>query len=203
MMSPGTVHASPLKCSAPSIASSRPPGHRRFRQRVLVENPWMLDKLARPLGSLGPEPRIVHFAQTPFSYIQPHSIQEFDELLIITGNAGLRVGAPDNGEKQRCVLTGVKGRHNDCLILFRHAYGTVTCELGVGDIAADAHVGFLQCEDFDEVRTFSYTMPRERRRHADAGFWTTLQYSARHLNELQGIVWRGGTLCIERITLEP
>ncbi|MGA7438566.1 MAG: hypothetical protein WBW32_10635 [Luteibacter sp.] len=168
-----------------------------------MEDPEPLKAMAHPLGSIGPSPHIVRFDHAPFSYIPPHSFKAFDEIVIITGESGVRIDAPDNGEIDRCVLTGVKGRHNDCLILFRHAYGTVTCELGVGDIAADAHIGFLQCEDFAEVRTFSYTMPRERRRHGDAGFWTTLQYSAKQLNELQGIVWRGGTLCIEQITLEP
>ena len=201
MTSAGTAaHASHLKHPSPSVAS---PSRPRLRQRRLVDDPSIVGHLARPMGSLGTETLTIDFRNAPFSLVPPNTLQAYGELLIVTGESTLRVGPSDSDDADRCVLTGVKGRHNDCLILFRHAYGGVLCELGVGDIAADAHVGFLQHGDFAEVRTFSFTKPRERRHQGDSGFWTTLQYSARHLNELQGIVWRGGTLCIERIRLDP
>jgi hypothetical protein len=203
MTSPGTAHASPLKYDSPSVASQPHPHRRHFRQRVLAENPWMTDLAASPLGVLGDTSVTVHFGEAPFLFIPPRTLREFGELLIITGDAGVHIGTLHRDGEDRSVLTGIKGRHNDCLILFRHAYGTVTCEFGVDVIAADAHLGFLRNGDFAELQTFSYPVPRERRSQGDAGFWSTLAYSATQLNELQGIVWRGGTLCIERITLEP
>jgi hypothetical protein len=200
MLSAGTVHAVPLKQRNPSVTSLTLP---RLRQRRLAQDPSILALLAAPAGSLGGETKTLDFRGAPFAMIPAGGVRSFGELVLVAGESTLRVGCPDNEEGDRCVLTGVRGRHNDCMILFRHAYGTVTCRLGVGAITADAHVGFLQHGDFAEVRTFSFTKPRASGPQGDAGFWTTLQYSARHLNELQGLVWRGGTLCIESITLEP
>jgi hypothetical protein len=197
MTSPGTARASSLKHAPPTLA-----GRPRLRQRLLAEHPAVLDLLVQPVGSLGDEVVTLDFGQAPFAGVPAHTTQPFGELVIVTGDSPVRVGPPDDGASDRWVLTGTRGRHNDCLLLFRHAFGTVTCQLGVGNIAADAHVGFLQHGDFAEVRTFSFTRPRERQQ-GGAAFWTTLAYSARHLNELQGIVWRGGTLCIEGLRLEP
>ncbi|QWT19956.1 hypothetical protein KPL74_19680 [Bacillus sp. NP157] len=197
MRSPGTARAASLKHAPQTIA-----GKPRLRQRRLADDPSVAELLAQPVGSLGDEVISLDFRHAPFSTVPPHSSQVFGELVIVTGDAAVRIGSPDDDDSGRCVLTGTRGRHNDCLLLFRHAYGTVICQLGVGNVAADAHIGFLQHGDFAEVRTFSFTKPRERLQ-GSAGFWTTLEYSARHLNELQGIVWRGGTVCIERIRLEP
>ncbi|KJV31882.1 hypothetical protein [Luteibacter yeojuensis] len=200
MLSASTVHAVPVKQRIPRVSS---PPLQKFRHRRLAQDPSILSYLAQPAGALGTHIQALDFRHAPFNLIPAGGVRAFGEMIIIAGESTLRVGCPDNEEGDRCVLTGVRGRHNDCMILFRHAYGTVTCRLGVGAITADAHIGFLQHGDFAEVRTFSFTRPREAGAQGDAGFWTTLQYSARHLNELQGMVWRGGTLCIESLVLEP
>lgn len=198
MTSPGTA-CSQLKFDSPSVASAPRP---RFRQRRLADDPNLLHLMAEPAGALGRTTSTVSFAAADFHEVPARSAVTLGELVIVAGDARLVITETDDAHP-RTVLTGVKGRHNDCLILFRHAYGAVTCEFGVGALGSDAHVGFLRHGDFAEVRTFSYAAPRERVSAGDAGFWTTLSFQAQQLNELQGIVWRGGTLCFGRITLAP
>ncbi|UPG89711.1 hypothetical protein L2Y96_20345 [Luteibacter aegosomaticola] len=150
---------------------------------------------------LGPHAVTVDFARAAFHNIPAGSAETFEELVIFTGKTGLVISSTADGRHQ--FLTGIKGRENDCLILFRHAYGKVSVRLGVGSLGADAHVGFLTHGTFKEAWHATYGKQLEMRMPDDKGFWTDLPYEATQLNELQGIVWRGGTLCIERITLEP
>lgn len=173
------------------------------RQRRLAERPSTLDHLATPLGVLGREEVDIRFSEADVRAIEPNSVTPLGELVIVTGKHGVfiePVGGPDSGIH---ALTGMHRTENDCLLLFRHAYGSVTCQLAMNDMGADAHVGFLKHKDFAEVRTFSFTGPRGAMRYEQAGFETVLNYSATELNELQGIVWRGGLLRIERIRLTP
>ncbi|UPG94083.1 hypothetical protein [Luteibacter aegosomatissinici] len=143
----------------------------------------------------------VDFSRAGFHAIPGNTFREFEELIIFAGLNGLVISSSMDGN--RTFLTGIKGRHNECLILFRHAYGKVTCRLGVGNLGADAHVGFLTHTTFKEAWRAEYGKQPDARVPDDPAFWTDLPFAATQLNELQGIVWRGGTLCIERITLEP
>lgn len=197
MMSPGTAHAA-LKANTPSVAAMpRPklPG----RPRLLTEHPKLADILQLIGGpTLGPMAVAIPFSRAPFTRIAAHDYKVLEELIIITGRSELLVCDAD----ERWFLTGSKGPLNDCLILFRHAYGKVTCDLSTANLGADTHVGFLTHTHFREAWHADFAKQASPRLPTRSD-WTPLPCSRTELNELQGIAWRGGTLCIERITLEP
>jgi hypothetical protein len=199
MMSPGTVHAS-LKCDPPTVSAAPGPKPGRKRSvREIAEHHAALGHIDQ--RRLGPHGLTVEFMRARFLRVPANGCQLFEDLVLVTGNNDLIIGSSRDGSIS--YLTGVKGHHNDCLILFRHAYGKATCRLGIGNLGADAHVGFLTHGTFKEAWHATYGRQPEARSPEDRGFWTELTHEATQLNELQGIVWRGGTLCIERITLEP
>lgn len=197
MMSPGTAYAS-LKVDHASI-SGRPKPPPRPALRLLSKHK-RIDEILRLLDgqNLGPTPVRVPFSHATFTSIAAESFIVFEELVIVTGSSGLLIHNTD----ERSFLTGNKGYRNDCAILFRHAYGKVTCELSTTNLGADTHVGFLTHGTFNEAWHADFAKQPAPRLPGRED-WSSLQCSQTELNELQGIVWRGGTLCIEQITLEP
>ncbi|QDE41102.1 hypothetical protein FIV34_18775 [Luteibacter pinisoli] len=197
MMSPGTAHAS-LKFEHPSI-SRRPDPPRRLALRLLAEHKRIKEILAlldrHHLGSMSVN---VPFSRAPFTSIAAESFVAFEELVIVTGSSALLVHSAGG----RCFLMGNKGYRNDCAILFRHAYGKVTCDLSTTNLGADTHVGFVTHGTFKEAWHADFAKQPAPRMPGRED-WSSLQCSQTELNELQGLVWRGGTLCIERIALEP
>lgn len=192
--------------SQPTVAGNgRKPDASRshLRQRRLAEKPSILDHLAQPLGMLGREEVDIRFTDAHVQAIEANSVTLLGELVIVTGKHGVFIEPVDGPHGEIYALTGMHRVENDCLLLFRHAYGSITCQLAMNDLGADAHIGFLKHRDFAEMRTFSFNGPRGAMRYEKAGFETVLSYRATELNELQGIVWRGGLLRIERIKLTP
>jgi hypothetical protein len=197
MMSPGTAHAS-LKLNSPFVASTPRP-RRPARPRLLAEHPKADEILGLVHGAdLGPMAITIPFSRAPFTAIAANSYQVFEDLVIITGRSELLVSDAD----ERRFLTGNKGLQNDCLILFRHAYGKVICDLSTSNLGADTHVGFLTHTHFREAWHADFARQPSPRIPTRTD-WTPLPCTRTELNELQGIAWRGGTLCIEQITLEP
>jgi len=205
MTSLPAMHAYKNPTATAGVGIGRKPDASRshLRQRRLAEKPSILDHLAQPLGVLGRDEVDIRFTDAHVQTIEANSVTLLGELVIITGKHGVFIEPVDGPEGETYALTGMHRIENDCLLLFRHAYGSVTCQLAMNDLGADAHIGFLKHKDFAEMRTFSFSGPRGAMRYEKAGFETALSYRATELNELQGIVWRGGLLRIERIRLSP
>mgnify|MGYP004713826465 CR=1 FL=1 len=164
------------------------------RQRRLAEKPSILDHLTQPLGMLGNREVDIRFTDADVRAIDAHTVAPLGELVIVTGKHGVFIESVEGRHGEAYAWTGKHRAENDCLLLFRHAYGAVTCHLAMNDLGADAHIGFLKHKDFAEVRTFSYAGPRGAMRYERAGFDTVLRYRATQLHELQALVWRGGLL---------
>lgn len=185
-------------------ASSRP--RLELKQKLLAANPTILDRLARPLGALGRERIDIRFGPGDVQPIESNASLALGELIVVTGKYGAFIEPVDmdarEDDPERYALTGKHRSENECLLLFRHAYGAVTCHFTVNSVGPDARIGFLRHTNFAEVRSFTVSTPGRMARER-AGFDTTLRYSATELNELQGIAWRGGVVHIERLTLAP
>jgi hypothetical protein len=139
-----------------------------------------------------------------FDEIEPGTIHAGDmrvlsSIVIVAGRSDVIIEQTDDGQ----VLTATRGSNNDCRLIFRHAYGRACCELRTTGSSADAHLGFLDHRRFEEVQTFSISRPRSMHGECRGSLWTTLEFRADPLCELQGIVWRGGLLQIAKLTLVP
>ncbi|MDF3982698.1 hypothetical protein P3W23_11930 [Luteibacter sp. PPL554] len=188
--------------SRPGIASRT---RLDLKQKLLATNPAILDQLARPLGELGRTGIDFRFGAGDVQSIDPYASRAFGELVIVTGKHGAFVEPMDeeaNEGPERYALIGKHRSENECLLLFRHAFGAVTCHFTVNSVGPDARIGFLRHTQFAEVRGFTVSTPSRMSRER-AAFETVLRYRATELNELQGIVFRGGALGIERIILTP
>jgi len=138
--------------------------------------------------------------------VKARGLLALPSLVIVAGAADVIIQQCENGN----VLTGLRGSGNDCHLIFRHAYGRVRCTMRTMAGAGDVHVGLLDHRHFDEVRSFSILRPRTRRGssegsqdHPHGTLWTTLEYQAEPLCELQGLMWRGGALQIASLVLTP
>lgn len=161
------------------------------------ENPQIRD-LLHGRRDLGPEPVEQVFADDQLGLVRAGSIRPLDHLIVVTGDRDAIIEQTDDGN----VLTGCYRFENDCRLIFRYAYGRVRCTIRTLCDTSDVHIGFLNSL-FQEVQTVNIQRPRANRNDAAGSLWTTLDFHAEPLYELQGIAWRGGLLQISRIELSP
>jgi hypothetical protein len=119
--------------------------------------------------------------------------------MVAAGSSDVVIEATANG----CVVTGVRGKTNECRLIFRHAYSRVLCDVHVPNGSADSRITYLRSPAFEEMHSFTMGQPSQRHRGGSGGYGMTLEYHAEPLNEVQGILWRGGLLQISRIRLIP
>lgn len=150
-------------------------------------------------GILGTQRADQRFDDDHLGVVRAGDVLELPALIIVAGNADVIVEQTEDGT----VLTGRRGAANDCRLIFRHAYGRVTCTLRTVHGTGDVHIGFLEHRHFNEVQSISLQRPRGGRNDSRGTLWTTLEYHADPLCEVQGIAWRGGLLQIASISLSP
>lgn len=197
MRTPLPVTRTPAK--APRIlqhAHGSSPGRARGRSRGW-ENP-QVDELLHGRRDLGPEAVEQQFADDQLGLIRAGSVLPLEHLIVVTGERDAIIEQTDDGN----VLTGCYRTENDCRLIFRHAYGRIRCTVRTLCDTTDVHLGFLNCL-LQEVQTVNIQRPRSNRNDAAGSLWTTLEFHAEPLYEIQGIAWRGGMLQLSHIALSP
>jgi hypothetical protein len=153
------------------------------------------------IGELATCPVADALASADEGSIPAHGHLVLPDMVIATGDTGALI----EFDEDRPVLTGTRGMRNDCRLLFRHAYGTVRCEVEAR--GAEAHLGFLVWRGgaFEEVQTIDLQRRLARGYRDDNGgeLSTVVQFHAEPLREVHGIVWRGGLLRIANLSLRP
>jgi hypothetical protein len=150
-------------------------------------------------GTLGPCGVEQRFDDEHLGLIRAGEMLALPALVIVAGETDAIIEQSDDGN----VLTGRRGSSNDCRLIFRHAYGRVRCTLRTVNTTGDVHIGLLDHRRFDEVQAINILRPRGTRGDTRGSLWTTLEYRADPLCELQGIAWRGGLIQIASISLSP
>jgi hypothetical protein len=156
------------------------------------------------LGVLATHPMEETFRDTPPGTVKAGQMLELSETMIVAVSADVIVEPTDDG----CVVTGTRGKNNECRLIFRHAYCHVRCDIRIPNGAAESRITYLKSPSarspgLGELHSFNICQPLTRVRSDAGGFSMTLDYHADPLNEVQGILWRGGLLQISRISLTP
>jgi hypothetical protein len=202
MMSPGTAHAAFRH--APESISAQPAGHGllagsgrpslRDRIRAYPE----LARLAESRGNHeATSPLSVRFEQLDEGTIAADHPTRFNGGWILPMEKPALIGTLEDDDLKRVVLTAPRGPRNECLILFDEAYRTIRITLVQPPSTSDATITFLRHTTF---------VPQYRRAYDRAGGGCVERidtYTSENLAELQGIVWRGMTVGIQRIDLIP
>jgi hypothetical protein len=156
------------------------------------------------LGALAAHPLEESFRDANPGTVKAGEMLELPETMIIAVSADVVIESTDDG----CVVTGTRGKNNECRLIFRRAYCHVCCDIRVPSGAAESRITYLRSpsqksQGLGELHSFNICQPRLGLRGDASGFSTTLDYHADPLNEVQGILWRGGLLQISRISLAP
>lgn len=163
------------------------------------DNPRLRTLLEGGGGTLGTQRLDQRFDDDHLGVIKAGDILVLPALIVVACDADVIIEQTDDGT----VLTGRRGVANDCRLVFRHAYSCVSCTLRTVHGTGDVHIGFLDHRHFNEVQAISIQRPRGGRNDSRGTLWTTLEYHADPLCEVQGIAWRGGMLQIAGVTLSP
>jgi len=156
------------------------------------------------LGALASQPMDEDFREAISGTLKAGEMLQLPETMIVAVNADVVIEPTEEG----CVVTGTRGRNNECRLIFRHAYRRVSCHLRVPNGAAEARITFLRSPSqkspaLVELQSFNICPPHLRQANGAGGFSMTIDYDADPLNEVQGILWRGGLLQISRVSLTP
>jgi hypothetical protein len=156
------------------------------------------------LGSLASCATDEFFHDAPSGTLKAGEMLELPETMIVAVSADVVIEPTDHG----CLVTGTRGRNNECRLIFRRAYRRVSCHIHVPNGAAESRITYLRSPSqkspgLVELQSFSICQPLQRHGSGAGGFSMTLDYDADPLNEVQGVLWRGGLLQISRISLAP
>jgi hypothetical protein len=200
MLQMSAIPASPAIRSEP--APRHPPG-----KSARLKQPWFNEHLHSFMvaGKRHPWELAKHevedaFGDAPTGALKPGGMLGLQETMIAAGSSAVIIEAAANGG---CVVTGVRGKTNECRLIFRFAYSHVLCDIHVPNGSADSRITYLRSPALDEMHSFTIGQPSQRQRGGAGGYGMTLEYHAEPLNEVQGILWRGGLLQISRIRLIP
>jgi hypothetical protein len=144
------------------------------------------------------------FQDAPSGTLRAGGMLQLPETMIVAVSADVVIEPADEG----CVVTGTRGKNNECRLIFRRAYRRVSCHIRVPNGAAESRITYLRSPSqkspsLVELQSFNICQPHVRQPTGAGGFSMTLDYDADPLNEVQGILWRGGLLQISRISLTP
>jgi hypothetical protein len=156
------------------------------------------------LGALASKPSEDVFKGASPGTVRAGQMLALDNMMILAVSADVILEQTNEG----FMVTGTLGRNNECRLIFRHAFSRVCCDVRVPNGAAESRITFLssprqKSPRLGELHSFNLCRPLQGLRGDTGGFSTTLDYHADPLNEVQGILWRGGLLQISRISLTP
>jgi hypothetical protein len=156
------------------------------------------------LGALASRSMEESFRDAAPGTVKAGSMLELKETMIVAVSADVIVEPTDDG----CVVTGTRGKNNECRLVFRRAYCHVRCDIRIPSGATESRITYLRSPSakapgLAELHSFNICQPLLRTHGDTGGFSMTLDYHADPLNEVQGILWRGGLLQISRISLTP
>ena len=155
-------------------------------------------------GAAATAPYNETFAHAATRTLAANKTHDLGEILVITGEEPLLiVDDDDDGLALTAMHEGKPRLRSACKLLFRHAYQHVSFQVEVEDRTADAHIGLLRHTTLTEVQAFTLHRPKPLRSQEGSRLRHTIDYHAPALDEVQGIVWRGGNLRLSHIHLEP
>jgi hypothetical protein len=163
----------------------------------------ILSALPEGKGATATEPHIERFDHAASRTLAPNSAHDLGEVLVITGEEPLLIVDADDGFALTAVNEGKPRLRNACQLLFRHAYQSISFHVEVDSRSADAHIGLLRHTTLAEVQAFTLHRPKVLRGQEGSRLRHTIDYRAPPLEEVQGIVWRGGNLKLSHIELVP
>jgi hypothetical protein len=190
---------------APSRVAGKPPCPRPAWNNARLQAFMTSEQGGIPeLGALAPQLMEESFRDAPSGTVKAGDMLELKETMIVAVSADVIIEPTDDG----CLVTGTRGRNNECRLIFRHAYSHVRCDIRIPNGAAESRITYLRSPSqkspgLGEPHSFNISQPALRMRSDAGGFSMTLNYHADPLNEVQGILWRGGLLQISRISLTP
>lgn len=162
-----------------------------------------LSALPGSKGAAATAPYNETFAHVATRTLAANKTHDLGEILVITGEEPLLIVDDDDGLALTAVHEGKPRLRSACKLLFRHAYQHVSFQVEVEDRTADAHIGLLRHTTLTEVQAFTLHRPKPLRSQEGSRLRHTIDYHAPALDEVQGIVWRGGNLRLSHIHLEP
>jgi hypothetical protein len=156
------------------------------------------------LGALAPCRLEESFEKAPPGTVKAGSMLQLNDTMIVA-LSDVIIEETDHGG---VVVTGTRGKNNECRLIFRRAYCHVRCDIRIPNGAAESRITYLRSPSakapgLAELHSFNICQPLQRMHGDTGGFSMTLDYHADPLNEVQGILWRGGLLQISRISLTP
>ncbi|PTR23401.1 hypothetical protein C8J98_11454 [Luteibacter sp. OK325] len=199
-----TSAAPAVQSTPPSLPGRRPrPGPARETERLLAFMTTPKGDSVE-LGALAPGPLDDVFLDASPGTIRAGEMLELPRMMILAASADVILEQTNKG----FMVTGTLGRNNECRLIFHHAFRRVRCDVRVPNGAAESRITFLssprqKSPGLGELHSFNLCRPLQGLRGDAGGFSTTLDYHADPLNEVQGILWRGGLLQISRISLTP
>ncbi len=197
------IRAEPAPTPVPGKSSGpRPSWNNKQLQAFMTSEQ---EGYKRPeLGALAPCKWDESFENAPPGTVKAGSMLQLNNTMIVAVSDVII----EETDKGSVVVTGTRGRNNECRLIFRRAYGHVRCDIRIPNGAAESRITYLRspcakAPGLAELHSFNICQPLQRM-HGDAGgFSMNLDYHADPLNEVQGILWRGGLLQISRISLTP
>jgi len=163
----------------------------------------VLSALPGSKGAAATAPYTETFDHAATRTLAANKTHDLGEILVVTGEEPLLIVDDDDGPALTVVHEGRPRLRSACKLLFRHAYQHVSFQVEVEDRTADAHIGLLRHTTLTEVQAFTLHRPKPLRIQEGSRLRHTIDYHAPALEEVQGIVWRGGNLKLSHIHLEP
>ena len=163
----------------------------------------ILSALPEGRGATATEPYTERFDHAVSRTLAANSTHDLGEVLVVTGEEPLLIVDADDDFALTAVNEGKPRLRNACQLLFRHAYQYVSFHVEVDSRTTDAHIGLLRHTTLTEVQAFTLHRPRPLRTQEGSCLRHTIDYRAPPLEEVQGIVWRGGNLKLSHIELAP
>ena len=192
--------------ASPAIRTEPAP-KRALGKAACPKHPWFNEDLRNFMatGMRKPWELATHavedaFKDAPTGALKAGETLALEHTMIAAGSSTVIIEPSANGG---CLVTGVRGKTNECRLIFRLAYSHVLCDIHVPNGSADSRITYLRSPAFDEMHSFTIGQPAPRQHGGAGGYGMTLEYHADPLNEVQGILWRGGLLQISRIRLIP
>lgn len=199
MTSPGTdclIQSDTRHSRTIAMQSPPPRGHLTPLQRVRSHAALM--HLTLPQGNeQGSEPRVLSFAHLDEGQIVADVPFRIPGAWILPVEKDALIGLLEDDDESRVVLTARRGSKNECIVLFDASYRKVSVSVLQPPSTSEATITFLRHTTFAQLYAARYE------RTGSGCVERTDKLAAQNLHEIQGIVWRGMAMGIEKIELTP